>query len=86
MHNSGLPDRYRSDRNEFYRLEQHMKSIIDTALVPVNENINEVLAGCFEKFENARQTVQNNIPASYTPAALAAPTPARDSQFGTPKK
>lgn len=67
MHNSGLPDRYRSDRNEFYKLEEHLKSIIDTSLVPADQDINEVLAGCFDMFRDARQTVQNNIPATYTP-------------------
>ncbi|KAI0850478.1 hypothetical protein F5Y00DRAFT_232342 [Daldinia vernicosa] len=66
LHNSGLPARYRADRNEFYKLEEHIKSIVDTALVPVDQDINAALAGCYEKFRHARQTVQNNIPASYT--------------------
>ncbi|KAI0012949.1 hypothetical protein F4779DRAFT_508906 [Xylariaceae sp. FL0662B] len=69
MHNSGLPDRYRSDRNEFYKLEERLKSIVDTRLVPADQNINEVLASCFHMFRRARQTVLNNIPQSYTPAA-----------------
>lgn len=68
LHNSGLPARYRSDRNEFYKLEEHLKSIIDTALVPADQDINEVLADCYTMFRDARQTVQNNIPASYTTA------------------
>ncbi|KAI0882755.1 uncharacterized protein GGS22DRAFT_168646 [Annulohypoxylon maeteangense] len=68
LHNSGLPARYRSDRNEFYKLEEHLKSIVDTALVPADQDINEVLADCYSMFRDARQTVQNNIPASYTTA------------------
>ncbi|OTB05456.1 hypothetical protein M426DRAFT_260613 [Hypoxylon sp. CI-4A] len=66
LHNSGLPNRYRLDRNEFYKLEEHLKSIVDTALVPADKDINEVLAECFDMFRDARQTVQNNIPDSYT--------------------
>ncbi|KAI1107754.1 hypothetical protein F4804DRAFT_296996 [Jackrogersella minutella] len=68
LHNSGLPDRYRSDRNEFNKLEEHLKSIVDTALVPADQDINDVLAGCFDMFRDARQTVQNNIPAIYASA------------------
>ncbi|KAI1079474.1 hypothetical protein F5B20DRAFT_165966 [Whalleya microplaca] len=93
MHNSGLPDRYRSDRNEFYKLEERLKSIVDTRLVPADQSINEVLASCFAMFRHARQTVQNNIPQSYTPAAPApAPAPApgkpaaKASQNIEPKK
>ncbi|KAI8629218.1 hypothetical protein F5Y19DRAFT_93748 [Xylariaceae sp. FL1651] len=96
MHNSGLPDRYRSDRNEFYKLEEYIKAIVDTGLVPVDHSVNDVLAGCFEMFQTALQTVQNNIPASYTPAAgagktgiTATSTPARMSQVAQtiePKK
>ena len=87
MHNSGLPDRYRSDRNEFFKLEEHLKSIIDTALVPADQDINEVLAGCFDMFRDARQTVQNNIPASYTAVPPSSKTPAsRVSKMIEPKK
>ncbi|KAI1136997.1 hypothetical protein F5Y05DRAFT_389841 [Hypoxylon sp. FL0543] len=76
LHNSGLPDRYRSDRNEFYKLEEHLKAIVDTALVPSDQDINEVLAGCYDMFRHARQTVQNNIPATYT-TYTSAPTSSR---------
>ncbi|OTA57766.1 hypothetical protein K449DRAFT_467753 [Hypoxylon sp. EC38] len=87
LHNSGLPDRYRSDRNEFYKLEEHLKSIVDTALVPTDQDINEVLAGCYDMFRDARQTVQNNIPASYTSAPASGKTPgARASKMSEPKK
>ncbi|KAI1410806.1 hypothetical protein F5Y13DRAFT_166863 [Hypoxylon sp. FL1857] len=87
LHNSGLPDRYRSDRNEFYKLEEHLKSIVDTALVPTDQDINEVLAGCYDMFRDARQTVQNNIPASYTSAPSSSKTPgARASKMSEPKK
>ncbi|KAK6958042.1 hypothetical protein Daesc_000835 [Daldinia eschscholtzii] len=87
LHNSGLPARYRSDRNEFYKLEEHIKSIVDTALVPSDQDINAVLAGCFEMFRHARQTVQNNIPASYTTAPTSGKAPSISaSKAVEPKK
>ncbi|KAH9883743.1 hypothetical protein F4778DRAFT_619900 [Xylariomycetidae sp. FL2044] len=69
MHNSGLPDRYRSDRNEFYKVELHMKEIIDGRLVPTGQGIDDVIARCFDCFREAKQVVQNNMPASYAPGA-----------------
>ncbi|KAI2621120.1 hypothetical protein GGR54DRAFT_89529 [Hypoxylon sp. NC1633] len=87
MHNSGIPDRYRKDRNEFNKIEEHLKSIIDTALVPADQDINEVLAGCFDLFRDARQTVQDNIPASYTTAPASGKTlVTRASKLVDPKK
>ncbi|KAK8042768.1 hypothetical protein PG994_013251 [Apiospora phragmitis] len=80
MHNSGLPDRYRSDRNEFYQTEMHIKEIMDTRLAAADQNIMEVMAGCFDQFRAARQTVQNNIPASYTPTSVTIPPALRGLQ------
>ncbi|KAI0406825.1 hypothetical protein F4802DRAFT_612978 [Xylaria palmicola] len=83
LHNSGLPDRYRWNRNEFYKLEEHLKAVVDTGLVPASYGVNDVLAESFEMFTTALQTVQNNAPSMYTPAtgskirAAAAPALAR---------
>ncbi|KAI1265745.1 hypothetical protein F5Y18DRAFT_385703 [Xylariaceae sp. FL1019] len=76
MHNSGLPDRYRSDRNEFYKLEEHIKAIVDTGLIPAGNNVNDVLAQCWVCFQTALQSVQNNVPAAYIPATAASAMPA----------
>ncbi|KAI4869364.1 hypothetical protein F4820DRAFT_30052 [Hypoxylon rubiginosum] len=85
LHNSGLPDRYRKDKNEFYKIEEHLKAIVDTAVVPADQDLNEVLAGCFDMFRQARQTVQNNHPASYTASPGKTPAP-KVSQIIEPKK
>ncbi|KAI1753948.1 hypothetical protein F4782DRAFT_528878 [Xylaria castorea] len=68
LHNSGLPDRYRWDKNEFYKVEEHIKAIVDTGLVPANHGANDVIAECFDMFATALQTVQNNAPSMYIPA------------------
>ncbi|KAI0391349.1 hypothetical protein F5Y17DRAFT_14879 [Xylariaceae sp. FL0594] len=75
MHNSGLPDRHRSNRNEFQILEEHIKAVVDTGLVPVHYTANDALAECFDMFATAFQTVQNNIPSNYTQAVGPRPVP-----------
>lgn len=55
LHNSGLPDRYRWDRNEFNKLEEHIKTIVDTGLVPAGHSTNDVLGECFEMYAVATQ-------------------------------
>ncbi|KAI3332390.1 hypothetical protein HD806DRAFT_546509 [Xylariaceae sp. AK1471] len=84
MHNSGLPDRYRSDRNEFYKIEEHIKAIVDSGLVPLSHSVNDVLAECFEMFATALQTVENNAPSTYAlatgPRPPASAAPLRASQ------
>ncbi|KAJ8133087.1 hypothetical protein O1611_g545 [Lasiodiplodia mahajangana] len=75
LHNSGLPDRYRSDRNEFSKIEEHIKAIIETGLVPVGHSTNDCLGECFEMFATALQTVERNTPSMYTPATGSKPPP-----------
>ncbi|KAJ8119790.1 hypothetical protein ONZ43_g3339 [Nemania bipapillata] len=92
LHNSGLPDRYRWDRNEFYKLEEHIKAIVDTGLVPAEHTTNDVLGECFEMFASAQQTVEKNTPSMYTPVTspkpppTQVPVPARVSQKLDSKK
>ncbi|KAJ2980357.1 hypothetical protein NUW58_g6962 [Xylaria curta] len=93
LHNSGLPDRYRWDRNEFFRVEEHIKAIVDTGLVPASQSVNDALTECFGMFTTALQTVQNNTPSMYTPATgpnlpatTIVPVFARASQKPDPKK
>ncbi|KAI1812754.1 hypothetical protein GGS20DRAFT_599789 [Poronia punctata] len=76
LHNSGVPHRHRSDRNEFHKIEEHIKSIVDTGLVPSTYSVNDALAECFDMFATAVQTVQNNAPSTYTQAPGARPVPA----------
>lgn len=64
-----MPDRYRSDRNEFAKVEEYLKEIVDTRLVPAEDSVIEVMATCFDKLAVARQSVQNNVPASYISAS-----------------
>ncbi|KAI1763465.1 hypothetical protein GGR53DRAFT_497647 [Hypoxylon sp. FL1150] len=85
FHNSGLPDRYRKDKNEFYKIEEHLKAIVDTAVVPADMDLNDVLVDCFDKFSDARQTVQKNHPASFTSTPAKTPAP-KMSQLLEPKK
>jgi len=66
LQNSGLPDRYRSDKQEFERVEDYLKEILDTGLVPADQTLGQVLADCFERYQLAKKTTQENIPTNYT--------------------
>lgn len=68
LHNSGVPERFRNDRNEFKRLEEYIRSVVDTGLIRADEDVHEALAACFERFRAAHQSVENNVPGSYAPA------------------
>lgn len=67
LHNSGLPDRYRYNKTEFEGLEDHIRELLDTGLVPVDKTIDQVLAECFDIFQEAKATVQANMPVTYKP-------------------
>ncbi|WYZ46325.1 hypothetical protein EsH8_IX_000550 [Colletotrichum jinshuiense] len=70
LHNSGLPDRYRSDQAEFAEVEDHLKKVLDTGIVPENMSVDQVLIHCFDLYQEAKQTIAANIPATYTPSSV----------------
>ncbi|KAF7560603.1 hypothetical protein G7046_g3542 [Stylonectria norvegica] len=65
LHNSGLPDRYRYDMAEFDKVEDHIKEILETGIVPADNAIDQTLAECFDLFHNAKVTVGANLPVTY---------------------
>ena len=67
MHNSGFPDRYRSDKTQLEDVEDHLIRILDTGLVEEDFTVGEALANCFDRFREAKETVRTNMPASYIP-------------------
>jgi SMODS and SLOG-associating 2TM effector domain len=69
MHNSGLPDRYRSNREELQEVEDYLKEILDTGLVPSDQPLDHILADCFDRYQLARKTVTENVPSNYTASA-----------------
>lgn len=83
LHNSGLPERFRSDRNEFKSVEEHVKYIVDTALVRAEDSgVDGALAGCFDRFRAARQSVESNMPAFYTPSSARSPAASLQQRRG----
>ncbi|CEI68377.1 unnamed protein product [Fusarium venenatum] len=65
---SGLPDRYRYDKAEFERVEDHIREILITGLVHAGKSVNEVLAECYDRSHHAKATVEVNVPAAYIPS------------------
>lgn len=65
LHNSGLPDRYRYDMNEFKEVEDHIKEILDSGIAPAGLTAEQILAECFELYRDAKLTVTANMPDNY---------------------
>ncbi|KAL6698323.1 hypothetical protein J3F84DRAFT_268490 [Trichoderma pleuroticola] len=67
LQNSGLPDRYRYDKSEFEALEDHIKEILDSGIAPADQTADQILAECFDLYQDAKATVSANLPANYMP-------------------
>lgn len=65
LHNSGLPDRYRYDMAEFEAVEDHIKELLETRIVPINQTLDQILADCYERYHTAKATVAANMPVTY---------------------
>ncbi|RGP77519.1 c6 transcription factor [Fusarium longipes] len=80
---SGLPDRYRYDKAEFERVEDHVREILVTGLVSADKSVNEALAECYDLFQQAKTTVEVNVPTAYIQSQNV-PQGQRMNQPGTP--
>ncbi|OIW31876.1 hypothetical protein CONLIGDRAFT_667703 [Coniochaeta ligniaria NRRL 30616] len=65
MHNSGIPERYRSNRVEFSKVEDLIMEILDTGVIEWNKSVDELLSDCFDRFQCAKASVNANMPSSY---------------------
>lgn len=72
FNNTGMPDRFWNDWNEFEDVEMYVRELIETGLVDSNKKKEEVVAGCFVRFQAVRQTIRKNKPGSYTGTSQAA--------------
>ncbi|KAM0541510.1 hypothetical protein ACHAO7_010490 [Fusarium culmorum] len=70
---SGLPDRYRYDKAEFERVEDHIREILVTGLVRAEKSVNEALAECYDHYRHAKATVEVNVPTAYIPSQSVPP-------------
>jgi len=67
--NTGLPDRFLNDWNEFDDVETYLKEIIETGLVESDSSADDVVVGCYQRFQDAKTTIRKNKPASYVPTS-----------------
>lgn len=72
MHNSGLPDRFQKDFNEFDEVESFLKELMDTRLVRRGVTRDEVVENCFAKFRAAKECIAKNKPSNYTSSSTGA--------------
>ncbi|KFA67662.1 hypothetical protein S40285_00901 [Stachybotrys chlorohalonatus IBT 40285] len=66
VHNSGLPDRHKFNMLEFELLQDNIKELLESRMVPADQTIDQVLARCFHQYQESKTTVTANMPASYT--------------------
>ncbi|KYK59363.1 C6 transcription factor [Drechmeria coniospora] len=66
LHNSGVPDRYRYDMAGFGDLEDNIKELLDSGIVPADMTMDQVLAEFFDRFREAKATVVANMPLHYS--------------------
>jgi hypothetical protein len=71
MHNSGLPDRFQKDFNEFDMVESYLKELMDTGIVRKDMTKEEVIENCFAKFRRAKACVYKNKPSTYTASSTS---------------
>ena len=73
MHNSGLPERYKNDWNEFEQLEMWVRKVVETGVVEMvgrgkdGWDAQEVVHECFERYAEVKRTVARNKPSAYSP-------------------
>jgi hypothetical protein len=66
MHNSGLPNRYQNDWNEYDKVEAYIRELMNTGIVLRDMTRDEVVETCYSIFRKAKETISKNQPAAYT--------------------
>ncbi|KAM3456099.1 hypothetical protein MY3296_001968 [Beauveria thailandica] len=65
LHNSGIPDRYRKDMDELRQVEDHIKELLDSGIAPVTLSPEQIIAECFDLYQDAKATMKANLPDNY---------------------
>ena len=73
LHNSGLPGRIRNDWNEYDKVEMYLVEMMDSRIAEDGMSTADVIQTCFNKYSNARATVERNKPNYYSGAAPTGP-------------
>lgn len=66
MHNSGLPDRFKKDWNEFDYVEMYLCELMRSGVVKNGMSRDQVIEFCYCLFKKAKGTVARNKPAAYS--------------------
>ncbi|KAG6226890.1 hypothetical protein E4U26_002053 [Claviceps purpurea] len=66
FHNSGIPNRYWNNMAEFEDIEDHIKEMLDSGIVPTGQSAPQALAECFDYFRDAKVSIVVNLSANYS--------------------
>lgn len=81
MHNSGLPDRFKKDWNEFDYVEMYLSELMRSGVVKDGMSRDQVIEYCYGLFKKAKGTVARNKPAAYS-SSSSPPAQGGDEQSG----
>lgn len=80
MHNSGLPDRFKNDTDEFDGVVQYLRELMDSGIVKEGMTRDQAIDCAFTLFRRAKSTVATNKPSAYSrgssPPGQDGPAPA----------
>ncbi|KAJ3475653.1 hypothetical protein NLG97_g9384 [Lecanicillium saksenae] len=82
LHNSGIPDRYRKDMEELREVEDHIKELLDSGIAPAEMSLEQIIAECFDLYQDAKATIGANLPDNYRTRQT---TPVRRQPPGPPQ-
>ncbi|KUJ15574.1 uncharacterized protein LY89DRAFT_117102 [Mollisia scopiformis] len=80
--NSGFPQRLRSDMNEYSKVVQYIEKLFETGNVPVGMTKDEAVNSAWDKYDEARATVEKNQPTYYVGQTPATAAPAAKASPG----
>ncbi|KAM0669925.1 hypothetical protein ACQRIU_000320 [Beauveria bassiana] len=61
----GIPDRYRKDMDELRQVEDHIKELLDSGIAPLSLSPEQIIAECFDLYQDAKATMEANLPDNY---------------------
>ncbi|KAH9203343.1 hypothetical protein DL95DRAFT_377773 [Leptodontidium sp. 2 PMI_412] len=65
LHNSGLPNRIRKDKDEYEKVERFLTGLVDSGVVPVGTKTADVIKDCQTRYDTAKKIVASNKPEVY---------------------
>ncbi|CAI6088567.1 unnamed protein product [Clonostachys chloroleuca] len=67
VHNSGLPERHKRSMYEYEKVQDHIKELLDSRMAPEDLDLDQVIAECFDMYQEAKSNAMSARPLTYGP-------------------